>query len=431
MEMFSLGQRIRELRLKKGLTQVDLGKGICTSSMISQIESDRARPSYKMLFAIGERLGVTLDRLLLDVEMNLEAVSLFRMARAMVAGKEYATAIPLLRELIEMPRAQVSQIDLLLDLGECLLHTGAYAEAEQTLLQVQEVAVVRRDARVAALVLRHLGQLEYARKRYSLAVYLWTKGLQEADKMEEPDSYLRAGLLYLLGEAHTKVGQREQALTSLEEAARMYEGLDSLYEMGHAYLGLGISYQKAADLERSVEYSNRAIGIFEGLDNLLMTLEHQVTCATLYGQTGRVDEAEEMFTGAIRQLRELGRTEELGRALVEYAAFCQTQGRIGEAEAACMEARGVLPELHVYQARLSRVLARVDLERDEQAQAIRRYQAAADAFAKAEEVGEWGDTLHELSLLYARQNEYAEALRILDHVRTETHVVMEQRGIAL
>ena len=97
---FSLGQRIRELRLRKGLTQIDLAAGLCTPSMISQIESDRARPSYKMLFAISERLDVPLERLLVDVELNLEVVSTYKMARAMVLAKEYQAAMPLLEELI-------------------------------------------------------------------------------------------------------------------------------------------------------------------------------------------------------------------------------------------------------------------------------------------------------------------------------------------
>lgn len=112
---FSLGQRIRELRLRKGFTQIDLAKDLCTPSMISQIESDRARPSYKMLFAIAERLNVPLEQLLLDVDLNMEYISTYKMARAMVRAKEYASAIPLLREVMETPRAQISTMDLLFE----------------------------------------------------------------------------------------------------------------------------------------------------------------------------------------------------------------------------------------------------------------------------------------------------------------------------
>ena len=103
----SLGQKIRELRILKGLTQSDLGAGMVTPSMISQIEADKARPSYTMLFALSERLDVPLEKLLVDVDLNLEYVSTYKMARAMVAGKEYASAIPLLKEVYHTPRTHI------------------------------------------------------------------------------------------------------------------------------------------------------------------------------------------------------------------------------------------------------------------------------------------------------------------------------------
>ena len=61
MGVTSLGQRIRQIRMGKGITQIELSKGICTPSMISQIESDRARPSYKILFSIADKLDVPLE----------------------------------------------------------------------------------------------------------------------------------------------------------------------------------------------------------------------------------------------------------------------------------------------------------------------------------------------------------------------------------
>jgi transcriptional regulator with XRE-family HTH domain len=67
-----IGQRIRVFRMMKGITQIELAKGLCTPSMVSQIESDKVRPSYRILFAIAERLGVPLEHLLKDVDLALE-----------------------------------------------------------------------------------------------------------------------------------------------------------------------------------------------------------------------------------------------------------------------------------------------------------------------------------------------------------------------
>jgi transcriptional regulator with XRE-family HTH domain len=119
--------------MKKGMTQIELAQGVCMPSMVSQIESNKARPSYAILSAIANRFEVSLDTLLSDVELNLEYVSTYKMSRAMIAAKEYSSAIPLHIELLETPRGQIATVDLLYDLGECYLYTGNYEEAEQVL----------------------------------------------------------------------------------------------------------------------------------------------------------------------------------------------------------------------------------------------------------------------------------------------------------
>lgn len=77
--------------------------GLATPSMLSQIESDRARPSYRLLVQIANRLEVPLEQLISDVDMNLKFTSTQKMARAMVASKDYASAIPFLHELLDAP----------------------------------------------------------------------------------------------------------------------------------------------------------------------------------------------------------------------------------------------------------------------------------------------------------------------------------------
>jgi transcriptional regulator with XRE-family HTH domain len=56
-----LGQRVVELRFKKGLTQVELAKKskVCQGA-ISAIERGRIEPSIKTLRAIAKALGVSM-----------------------------------------------------------------------------------------------------------------------------------------------------------------------------------------------------------------------------------------------------------------------------------------------------------------------------------------------------------------------------------
>ena len=429
--MFSLGQRIRELRLKKGITQIDLSRGICTPSMISQIESDRARPSYKILFSIADKLDVPLEKLLSDVDLNLEYVSTYKMSRAMVAAKEYASAIPLLKEMLETPRGQISTMDILFDLGECYLQTKQFDEAEQVFAQVQELAILRQDHQLIAMLLKNFAAIEFYRKHYQLAAYQWQKALEEVEKMEEEDIVLKACILFNLGLVHKSLGQVNEAIDYYGQAAELYEGSDNQYDIAKVYLGLGLSYRKIGDLDRAAAYAEKAAAIFEALDDILLTVRTQASRAALFAQTGREQEALPLLEAAVAKLHDLGNREEEGIAVVELAKLKLQMGEPDEAEELCQRARNMLPELHLYQGWINRVLGKIALLRNQRDQAVRRFHKAADCFKHMDEISEWDVTMYEIARLYLEENDLIRAYSILDDIRRYSRQILEERGIVL
>lgn len=429
--MYTLGQRIRQLRMKHGLTQIDLSKGICTPSMISQIESDRARPSYKILFAIAERLDTALETMLADVDMNMEFVSTYKMARSMVIDNEYASAIPLLKELIDLPRPHLSTVDMLFDLGVCYLHTGQLRAADDLFAQVQELALVRQDRLLQGQALLHIGLVEFKRKHYQLAAYQWQKALEEVARLEVPDPLLHGNLLYQLGSVHVKLGQVQESLAYYNEAVHMYEQGGHLDEIGQTYTGLGESYQKLGDLEQAAEYSGRALALFENLQNRVMATKLSVCCAVVYGQMGRTTEAVEVLESAITAFQEMRQREEEGLAQVELAKLKLEQGEVQQAEEACRQARALLPELHLFHAWINRIMGKIALVRNQREEAIRRLTAAADCFKMLDEVQDWDETMFELVQLYDESGEIERAYVILKEIRSFSRRVLEERGIVL
>ncbi|MES1042742.1 helix-turn-helix domain-containing protein [Peribacillus simplex] len=53
-----IGERIRQIRIHKGLTQTELVKGICSTTYISKIESGKSKPSYSFILKISKVLEV-------------------------------------------------------------------------------------------------------------------------------------------------------------------------------------------------------------------------------------------------------------------------------------------------------------------------------------------------------------------------------------
>lgn len=64
IDLTAIGQRIRERRKARGLTQTDLAGAEVTKSFISQVEKGLVAPSLESLAVITERLGVTVSWLL-------------------------------------------------------------------------------------------------------------------------------------------------------------------------------------------------------------------------------------------------------------------------------------------------------------------------------------------------------------------------------
>lgn len=61
--MIKIGDKIKELRLLKGLTQAELAEGICTQASISNLESNTSMPSLLILLEIGSRLNIEFSEL--------------------------------------------------------------------------------------------------------------------------------------------------------------------------------------------------------------------------------------------------------------------------------------------------------------------------------------------------------------------------------
>ncbi|ASS75807.1 hypothetical protein CIG75_12950 [Tumebacillus algifaecis] len=57
------GAKVKAKRLKVGLKQIELAQGICSPSMLNQIEHDKANPSDRLASLIAERLNSTVDEL--------------------------------------------------------------------------------------------------------------------------------------------------------------------------------------------------------------------------------------------------------------------------------------------------------------------------------------------------------------------------------
>lgn len=75
IDYFKLGNRIKEVRKNKGITQESLAEMVgCFTSHISNIENFHTKVSLNLLFAIATALNTSIDALLSDQYENISEV---------------------------------------------------------------------------------------------------------------------------------------------------------------------------------------------------------------------------------------------------------------------------------------------------------------------------------------------------------------------
>lgn len=98
-----LAQRFKKMRLSSGMTQMQVAQKLgISNTALSQYESGKRMPSLEALRSLAELYGVTMDRLVLNVEpeeASLSAAEIIRLAELKEQAPELVNALCRAKEL--------------------------------------------------------------------------------------------------------------------------------------------------------------------------------------------------------------------------------------------------------------------------------------------------------------------------------------------
>jgi tetratricopeptide (TPR) repeat protein len=167
-----LGERVRELRLRAGLTKTALAKPEYTVSYVSLIESGRRKPSPKAIEHLSRRLMVTPEYLATGIPEGVQESLRYKMEEARHLLREHQEGEA--ERTVRAVRARAGEYGLAglralasADLGEILLQTGRVREAIDAYEEaLADEALSERDRGMAVAALgrayRAVGDLTYA-----------------------------------------------------------------------------------------------------------------------------------------------------------------------------------------------------------------------------------------------------------------------------
>ncbi|MXM64960.1 tetratricopeptide repeat protein [Streptomyces sp. HUCO-GS316] len=338
----TIGHRVQQLRVARGLTQKQLAEPAYTPAYVSTLESGRVRPSDDALRHLAERLGVAFEELTTGRPAHLvtglrlrltEAQRTHATGEAEEAAQQY-TALLAEAEAHDLVEVQATA---LLGLGECGLDTGELTAARRYFERAERaLAEAPLPARVPALRGRAVSHYLAGELRY--AVYLLESTLDELNRggLHDPDALLLlyAGVIgpYMDMGAHARAAQAAEfalalapqsgdpalvarmhrsvartliaegrvaeADASLAKAAELYRQLQIRTELANCHWMRGYVYAQNGELERAESELRKALTMLTARRAALYSSQVAVELADVLHRLGRSEEA----AGLLRQV---------------------------------------------------------------------------------------------------------------------------------
>ena len=269
----TLGQKLRQTRLSKGLSQSQVAGGCVTRNMLSQIENDQASPSMRTLEHLARALDVSVGWLLSD-EQTDAALEKMRRARTLFREEDYAGCLALFAQdagMLAAKRLAAENFSGAKELAQQALdcnRRSLYASAQ---VQVQALDVLARcaiqekqaDEAVERYRTFYLERQSAVRYHFTMArFHLQQEHIQAAEReiwsiAELPDAQ-RAEYLILRGKIAATREQYENAALYFHQAQELPLGRMLEREL---YEGLEVCCRELGDYQQAYLYASKQLAM--------------------------------------------------------------------------------------------------------------------------------------------------------------------------
>lgn len=416
----SLGARLRDLRVQRGLSQREVAAPLLSASYLSLIEAGKREPSEEALQHLAQRLGVEPSELKTGRTAATEArleLDLQEARRLLHHGfreraKEYADSVRREANAEALRRLEAGALCVLAVLAEHEdlpdLALSRYEEAEA--LWRQDPPHLRYEA-VVGIARAHL-----ALGDPRLAIHLLDDYLDELDRggYADPIAMMRAhGALVA---CYLSLGLRGKAAREAELGLALAALIEEPAQLACIHMNVGGALLQQGRHADAIQAARKAEHYFSKIDWHLGAAWAEMNRGIMLLEKNDLDAARDAFEGALEKLGSVANSE-LDRANVlnELAQAERMSGDPGRAESRLLQARALVgpdgpPLVRATNHReMGRVVATKDPRRSES-----EFRQALDLFRAARSQREVATTAKELAEHLRRRKKTAEALRVLE-----------------
>jgi len=299
----SVGERLKRLRLERGLSQRDISSPGVSYAYISRIEAGARTPSVKALRMLAKKLQVSVEYLETGRDVAESERRELRLADAELAIRFGEDTSDAERQLLEVQDESLAAGDrlsaarALVGLGFAAAARGQHLDAVERLEESLEVH--RALPHLRPDVYATLGQSYAALGAPGRAVKLFEDCIAETTDAAPDDTSLRIRYATLLSYALSDDGDHARARSVVREALADAEGKVDSQTRIRLYWAVARSVGIEGESSEALHYIRRAIGLLEAMDNTNQLARAYLLAANIEAEEGRVQEA--------RQYVELGK----------------------------------------------------------------------------------------------------------------------------
>jgi tetratricopeptide (TPR) repeat protein len=421
----SLGERLRGLRVERGLTQQELAGDHCTKEYVSQIERGQARPTPEMLRRLAERLSVDTNYLERGVSSGdyERAEALVAKLEALVTAKRYDEAVRAAEDFVPNPEAPELELRALLAEGWAKMYEGELSGALERLEKARALATAPGLGPLElADALFRLGCCRYKLSSIGAAIRLFDEALEVIESSGLPNDRLRVDIFGWRSRCHRRQRDWVSAKDDVERALELSQALADPELEANTLFQASLICEREGNWLRARRLAEQARALYEQLDdqinvgrqlnnlggfefllgNTAKAIErleqaHELACeigstpdaAQALCSLSEVELSEQKHTDAEEHARaalELldGRDDFLdviGAAKLRLAKALLAQGRLDDADTALADAENTIAQLESasHLAAVWSVQGELALARDDAKEAARLYRRAAEA----------------------------------------------------
>jgi tetratricopeptide (TPR) repeat protein len=385
----TLGQRVRQARVARGLTQSELADSRFSKQYVSQIERDQLRPTDATLRWLADRLEVDPQFLATGVDgRELERIeSAVARAEAALESHDYAETITLLAGVTESVLTEAApdlELRALLAESWARMYIGEMREALPLLTRARELVEdpVFSDVDRAEVLFR-LGCCRYRLASVATALALFNEALDLAERSGIPCDRLRSRIFGWRSRCYRRQRDWEAAREDVERALELAEALDDRRATADAYFLGALVSERRGQWVAARSYAERAKVLYEEIDDRANTGKLLTTLGGLTFLLGKPDESIPLFKQAFAVALEVGSDADAAQAV---SSLAQVHLRTGQLELAEQQAGHALELLadrvdfidEIGNAQL--VLGRSLLEQGRLEEAEEKFRAAEESF---------------------------------------------------